>query len=238
MKPLFAMLLLLSTNLAIAEEPATNEATVTVLQNSSSGIDKDELRSMNEITTMAQKKDMDGAFRKLEPMLAKCDSSQASSNKKIVYFEDATEFLEYSMAFGKKQDLVWIKDTCPSVYKTAAFLYVEKGDTENTLKYLDKAIERSPFWAEPFTERGFLLGKLKDFKSAKIAYEKAVELSSAHQSSAYVKPLALRGLGIVLIDLGELDHAKAALEESLVLEPNNKLAEGELEYIGQMQAKK
>jgi len=238
MKPLFAILFLLSSNLAIADEPGSSEATVTILQSKTSGIDKDEVAAMNDITTMVQNQDIDGAFRKLEPILARCDSSQTSSDKKIVYFEDAVEFLEYSMAAGNKKDLVWIKDTCPSAYKAAAFLYVEKGDSENTLKYLDKAIERAPFWAEPFTERGFLLGKLKNFKAAKAAYEKAIELASAHESSAYVKPLALRGLGIVLIDLGELDPAKAALEESLVLEPNNKLALGELEYIGQLQAKK
>ncbi len=66
----------------------------------------------------------------------------------------------------------------------------------------------------------------------------AVELSSTHKSSANVKPLALRGLGIALIDLVELDRAKAVLEDSLVPEPNNKVAENEVQYIGQIQAKK
>ena len=43
--------------------------------------------------------------------------------------------------------------------------------------------------------------------------------------------MALRGMGYTLIDTGNLDKAEKVLKESLVIDPGNKVAESELEYI-------
>jgi hypothetical protein len=46
--------------------------------------------------------------------------------------------------------------------------------------------------------------------------------------------MALRGRGFVLSEMGELDRAKKAFEESLTFEPDNEIARNELEYIARL----
>ena len=52
-----------------------------------------------------------------------------------------------------------------------------------------------------------------------------------------MRPTALRGIGYSLIELGELEAARQAFEKSLKMEPNNRLALDELEYIRKLQQK-
>jgi Flp pilus assembly protein TadD len=48
---------------------------------------------------------------------------------------------------------------------------------------------------------------------------------------------ALRGIGVSLIELGELDRAETALRESLEVEPGNALAQNELLYISNLRSR-
>jgi tetratricopeptide (TPR) repeat protein len=197
-----------------------------------------DIKKLNDVNTLIANNDKDGALALLNPILSQCESSIAASDKKIIYVFNVAEFLEYVAIMKSKEDVIWKKDLCPDAYKTAAFIYVAANDKEKAFKYLDKAIEIAPFWADPHTERGYLLGQQGDLAAALMEYEKAIELADKYKTSAPVKPLALRGLGFILIEMNELDRAETAFKESLKLEPNNKLAENELEYIRQLQAKK
>ena len=53
-----------------------------------------------------------------------------------------------------------------------------------------------------------------------------------------MKPLILRGIGFSLTELGDLDGAQRAYEDSLKLEPSSELAKKELRYIQQLRAKR
>lgn len=59
-----------------------------------------------------------------------------------------------------------------------------------------------------------------------------------YPSSAYLKPLVLRGIGFALIELDRLDEAQLAFEASLEVEPSSELAKNELIYIEQVRARK
>ena len=50
--------------------------------------------------------------------------------------------------------------------------------------------------------------------------------------------MSLRGLGFSLIELKQLDEAEKAFQESLQIEPENKLAQNELAYIQQLRSAK
>ncbi|MGH8106395.1 MAG: tetratricopeptide repeat protein [Arenimonas sp.] len=238
MQRICAVLLLMVATTVTADETSNKKGSITLLQHKSPGISQAENEAISEISLLAQQRNIDGAFLKLKPILLQCESRSANSDKQMVYFEEIAEFVEYASTNGKNKDLVWVQDSCPKAYKMAAFLYIEKEDNQAALSYLDKAMKLAPYWAEPYTELAFIHKQTKDYKSAKAAFEKAIELADKYPSSAHVKPLALRGLGIVLVDLEDLDAAKAALNASLVLEPNNKLALSELEYIRQVEAEK
>jgi tetratricopeptide (TPR) repeat protein len=243
MKNLFAFLLLITPSMLFAQEANTIEGNKievieTVLERNSHPLKQAEVEEMNAVTALIENNEKNAALQKLKPIIYKCKSRNKDSDKQIIYAETLEEFLEYVATSEKKKNIEWVIDYCPNAYNTAAFLYVALGDKDKAFEHLDLAIALAPLWAEPHNERGYLHGKLKDFPSALVSYKKAVDLADNYKSSAYVKPIALRGMGFILIEMGELERAKKIFEESLVLEPNNKLAENELEYIRQLQAKK
>jgi tetratricopeptide (TPR) repeat protein len=238
MKILFTLLLLIIPHALYAEQVDNIEVIETVLEKKTHPLKEEQVKEINAVVALIQKNEKDVALQKLEPIINACKSRNKDSNKQIIYAETLEEFLEYSLTSEKKTNIEWVIDYCPQAYNTAAFLYVALNDKDNAFKYLDLATASAPLWAEPHNERGYLFGKLKDFPSALIYYQKAIDLADKYKSSAHVKPIALRGIGFILIELNELDRAKKAFEESLVLEPNNALAENELEYIRQLQAKK
>jgi len=238
MKRLITALLIIGSQATFAEQPAKIEEVETAVEQRSHSLTAAQVKEMNEIATAIQNNDHAGAFAKLKPILANCEGRDKGSDKRSLYFDTAEEFLEYAAGPGNKSSFRWVIDYCPRAYNHAAFLYVSDGDKDNALKYLDLAIASAPYWAEPHNERGYLLGKLKDFKSAIVSYQRAIELADAHKNSAYVKPLSLRGLGFILTEMGELERAKQAYRDSLVLDPENKLAKNELEYIRQLEAQK
>jgi len=167
----------------------------------------------------------------LEQIIRFCESKESSGTVRVVSFSSPDEFAEYVTAAGQSDKIVWVDLICPASLKMRAFMHADAGEYEEALARLGAATEMAPFWAEPHAEIGYILNQLREFKAARVAYERACELANAHASSAYVKPLALRGLGFTLIELGELDAAQRAFEESLIVEPGNDLAESELRYI-------
>ena len=239
MKHLITALLVLGSQIAIAKEPANILEIETPLEQRKHSLSEAEVKEMNEVATLIRNNDHAGALAKLKPALSRCEKRDEGSGKKSLYFDTMEEFLEYSLsAENKSTGIQWVADSCPRAYNHAAFLYVAAADKDNAFKYLDLAIASAPYWAEPHNERGYFLGKLKDYKSAIAAYEKAIELADAHENSASIKPLSLRGLGFILTEMGELQRAKQAYLDSLVLDPGNELAENELEYIRQLEARK
>ncbi|MEO8000460.1 MAG: hypothetical protein ABI644_01185 [Arenimonas sp.] len=238
MKEIIVALLMLTPNLALAEDVAPTEVVETVLEQKNHALGETEVKKINEINSAIQNGDRETAFSKLKPILSQCESRKTEAGEKIIYVDKIEEFLEFVGTSGKNGKYKWVIDYCPRAYNAAAFLYVAGNDKENAFKYLNLASDSAPFWAEPQNERGYFLGKLKDFQAALAAYQKAIELEDKHESSAYVKPMSLRGMGFILTEMGELDAAQKAYENSLVLEPNNELAKNELEYIRQQKAKK
>jgi len=65
-----------------------------------------------------------------------------------------------------------------------------------------------------------------------ITTTEAAHLQNTFDNSANQnKAIAWRGLGYTYVELGELEKAQQAYEESLRLEPGNSIATDELEYI-------
>ena len=120
---------------------------------------------------------------------------------------------------------------CPQAFQLVGYIFAGAGETADALAWIDRAISIAPYMAEPHCEKGYVLNQLQEFDEALKEYEVAVQLSSDFPYSRHAKPMALRGMGFSLIELGRLDDAESAFRESLILEPGNELAESELLYI-------
>lgn len=125
---------------------------------------------------------------------------------------------------------VW---TQPNVYPMIALLLgsaaVERHDYREALTWLDRGLALQPTERLVLTERIAALQGLRRWDDALKAADEALAsgdmLITLHPASLH------RKRGFSLVELGRLEEAKAAYEESLRTEPDNATALGELEYI-------
>jgi len=120
-----------------------------------------------------------------------------------------------------------------NVYPMIALLLgsaaVERRDYREAIRWLDRGLALQPLERHVLTERIAALHGLRQWAEALEAADAALAsgdlLIVTHPASLH------RKRGFSLIELGRLDEAQAAYEESLKTEPDNAAALGELEYI-------
>jgi tetratricopeptide (TPR) repeat protein len=128
------------------------------------------------------------------------------------------------------KDVVLVDVACPAAYKLVAFHAFELKAPDRALVFLDKAIAIAPYFAEAYSERGFVLNQVHRAQEGADSYRKALAILELHPDTAD-KPVALRGLGYSLVELGDLAGARKAYEQSLELDPGNSTALSEIDYI-------
>lgn len=170
------------------------------------------------------------AWALLKDALAFCDQQQGTPERRVFSVHNDAEAQEYRDA-APGVTTTFVDQACPAAYKAAGFLAVRANDADAALRYLDRAQALAPHWAEPLAERAYLVGKLGDRARSLQLYRDALAIAERYPSSAYLKPLILRGIGFALIELDQLDEAQKAFEASLQLDPGNELAQHELRYI-------
>lgn len=184
-----------------------------------------------------QRGDGKSAWTALEDVLAFCDEQRSTAARRIYSVHNDAEAKQYRDEAGDGVTTTFVDRACPTAYKQAAFLSVREGRNEAALGYLDRAEALSPHWADPVAERAYLVGKLGDREKSLALYRQALEKAERYDTSAYLKPLVLRGIGFALTELGRLQEAREAYEASLRIEPDNALAKDELVYIDRLRTK-
>ena len=150
-------------------------------------------------------------------------------NKKQYSFQSDEEFEEFSKS--SKLDFEWIDWGYKTCLKTQAFVAIERRDLQQALSMLRKVESLAPVSAGTSSEIGYVLNQLAKPAEALQAYRHSHELSKRYLSQRPYLAIALRGMGFSLIELKRLDEAEKAFQESLQIEPGNKLANNELVYI-------
>lgn len=173
------------------------------------------------------------AMSLLQPALAFCDARLAKTGAVHVSVSTKEEAQKFANSEPPGTTIDYIDIACPRAYVSAAFTSIDAGDAANAFVFLDKAQALAPYWAGPFTERGFLLNASGDRTQALAAYRHALELAESYPSSQYVAAQALRGIGWALVEQGDYAGARQAYTRSLKLEPGNALAGRELSFIDQ-----
>ena len=141
----------------------------------------------------------------------------------------------------KGRETVAVNNPYPPISLYIGSYYNEIGRFADALPVLDKGlalytthgIESGVHQPNLTSERAVALARLNRFPEALAAYESGLKLTGIDD-----RGLARmhRGRGYVLTEMGRLDEAEAAYLESLKLEPDNKIAKGELEYIASLRA--
>ena len=138
----------------------------------------------------------------------------------------------FSTAFAETEnppEVVWLLSAYGRACYALGFLAVQAGDQESAIRLLNAASDYEPEQPRPIIEVALLAARGGH-------NEAALEIYNAAMGSRPIQPpsivaLIMRGKGFALTELGRLDEAIGLFEESLVLEPSNELALGEIRYI-------
>jgi len=142
---------------------------------------------------------------------------------------------------GQSGEVVAVANPYPTMGILLGSYYVETGKFRDAVRVLDAALALSPLPKDRLgqtvpdllSERGVALGKLKRWDEALASYDAALRIKGTDKK---LRAILYRGRGFVLIEMGRLDEAEAAYKKSLTLEPGNKIALGELQYIKGLRA--
>lgn len=148
-----------------------------------------------------------------------------------ITFWGLDEFLAYTSHHGSalKKSVQWVPGSYSKAWYHLTVIAVEEQDFERALLCVDRGLALEPDHPELWSEKGYILGRLKRHTEALECYVRAASARDWAPPSS--KARALRGQGVQLIDLGRLDEAEDLLRRSLALEPGSEVARHELEYI-------
>lgn len=158
----------------------------------------------------------------------------SSSTIDIAYWS-REEFLNHAPYYdpdGAQKMVVWITPSYSKALYLLAFIYVEREDWLKAMMYIDQAVKLEPDHPLILCEKALILSRLAYHEDAYDLFMKAFESRSWAPHTQRAR--ALRGAAIALIDLKRLDEAEKLLKKSLEIEPENRVALGELGYIGEL----
>ena len=180
------------------------------------------------------------------------DMEQALTNPQLTYSADSTVYLltdgagETAAALsilGAKKDvrMVAMANPYPLLSLYLGSYFDEVGKPDQALRVLDAGLKLSPLTGVQLgktvpaltAERGAALAGLKRWQDEVDNEDAGLKLEGA---SDKMRALLYRGRGFALTELGRLDEAEAAYDQSLTLEPGNPRALHELQYIAGLRA--
>jgi tetratricopeptide (TPR) repeat protein len=141
----------------------------------------------------------------------------------------------------KTTQAVTVRNPYPGISLCLGSYYNEIGRSADALRVLDAGLALSPVSelslgehrAELIGERGAALVGLHRWSDVLADYDDGLKIDDLDKLA---KARMDRGRGLALTELGRLDEAEAAYEESLQNEPGNAHALNELKYIARLRA--
>lgn len=132
------------------------------------------------------------------------------------------------------EEAVVLDSTWADAYWLKAYAHIELGQFEQAKTALEAALELSPMCAEYWSELGFVFQRLADCDRSIEVYARAesmAELASEEEHRSHDIARAIRGQGCRLIEQRKWDEAEAMYKRALELDPQDRLAMSQLEYI-------
>jgi tetratricopeptide (TPR) repeat protein len=125
-------------------------------------------------------------------------------------------------------------DTCDALY-LRAFALTELGRRADAVDALQQLTALSPDYPRYFVELAFAYRASGEKDKALATYSRAVAIATKPEMARY-RAAALRGIGYMLVDKGDLGGAEKAYRASLQDDPNSQIAVNELKFIARKRA--
>jgi tetratricopeptide (TPR) repeat protein len=187
-------------------------------------------------------KDPAKAIALVEPIIAAQDAAHRKDPRRYYSAGSPTETLAYAgLGARDGKETVVVGPEWGTANFVKGFALIDLGKSDEARKYLERAVELSPFNAQ-------FLGELGEWHKARHEWPQAYELFQRGEAVANMMPSedsqkyflrrALRGQGYVLIEQGKLDQAEALFRRCLQIDPDDAGAKNELNYIAQQRQKR
>lgn len=158
---------------------------------------------------------------------------------RIYLSADSRRELEAQRGYYKvpaKVPLVWFDGSFADALHLKAFVEGARRNWDAALEALDQEALVRPNAAGAWLEKGYVLTALRRFDEAEKALGRASDMMRMLPDSVPAdRAKALRGLGYLSTEKGDLAKARALYKRSLELEPRNAIALAELKYLDQLE---
>jgi tetratricopeptide (TPR) repeat protein len=143
--------------------------------------------------------------------------------------DDFSMMADRHTASGDPRPMLALRNAYPRACYYLAFLYIEQGQIAEAGKWLDVGLRLEPDDPRMLLERALVCSEVGDLSGATRLYEKVFGLGES--APVEYRAAALRALGWILADTGELDRAEMCFLESQSLESGNEVADQGLSYV-------
>jgi tetratricopeptide (TPR) repeat protein len=204
---------------------------------------------LEEARTLIDGKKPQAAIEKCEKVIALFKTHYDGSKHKIYCARTSAESLGYLLkaaaAMDKgafeagKHDAIVLSASWASAYFLKAYALQDLGRGAEAKSTIKLAVELSPWSCLYLCELSSIYKLEKDWSRAKEAFETAEDQASLSPDDVKAAELgqARRGLGYVLVELGQLDEAEKKYQQCLKENPNDTKAAAELEYVRGLKTK-
>ena len=208
------------------------------------------VKLLHEARTDIDRKELPEAIEKCDTVIAAFKKHYEHSNDQIYCARTPEENLGYlakaaaEIASGKfpagKRRAITLSSTWSDAYFKKAYALQDLGRFAEAKSAILRAVELSPWNCLYLCELGSVYKFEKDWAKAKEAYQTAEDQASLGPDNSKAAELAQarRGLGYVLVELGQLDEAEKKYLQCLATDPDDKKAARELEYVREQKAKR
>jgi len=129
---------------------------------------------------------------------------------------------------GNYEDVEWLQIQISNIYHILGFCLKKKGQLDKAALALQNALHWNPLGADHYFELASIYSRDQSLLSLALEYYK-LGLENACTVPSFA--IGYEGLGFLLMEMDDLEGAKAAFEKSLTYISENKLALNQLFYL-------
>ncbi|MEY2519906.1 MAG: hypothetical protein QOF24_1665 [Verrucomicrobiota bacterium] len=206
-------------------------------------------RLLEEARTFVDNKKPQAASERCDRVIALFKNHYGNSKHTVYCARSSAETLGYLLqaaaAVDKgefergKKDAIVLSSTWASAYFLKSYALQDLHHLGEAKSAIKLALELSPWSSLYLSELGSIYKLEKDWAGAREVFERAEEHAALSPDNLKAAELSLarRGLGYVLVELGQLDEAEKKYQQCLKENPKDKKATAELEYVRGLKAK-